>query len=89
MDTLAPVPKVQPDELRARVAQRIRDAAKRKGVALTHLADAAEVSRSGLWQILNGEVGASIDTLARLALVLGIDPGELSRPYRKPKSPPT
>jgi len=81
------VPKVQPEELRARVAQRIRDAAKKSGVPLTHLADAAGVSRAGLWQILNGEVGASIDTLAKLALALDIDPVELVKRYRKPRSP--
>lgn len=83
------MPQVQPEELRARVAQRIRDAAKKKGIPLTRLADEAGVSRAGLWVILNGESGASIDTLAKLALVLNIDPDELVRRYRKPRPEPS
>lgn len=80
------MPQVHPEQLRARVAQRIRDAAKRKGLPLTRLADDAGVSRAHLWTILNGDSGASIDFLAKLALVLNIDPDELVRRYRKPRS---
>ncbi|MCA9707433.1 MAG: helix-turn-helix transcriptional regulator [Myxococcales bacterium] len=81
------MPTVEPEELRARVAQRIRELAKRKGLALTRLADEAEVSRAHLWTILNGESAASIDFLAKLAKVLAVDPDELVRRHRKPRSP--
>ena len=86
MQIRSDVPQVQPEELRARVAQRIRDVAKRKGIALTRLADEAGVSRAGLWVVLNGESGVSIDFLAKLALALNVDPDELTRRYRKPRS---
>jgi len=79
------VPKVEPDELRARVAQRIREAAKRKGVALTRMADEAGVSRAHLWTILNGESAASLDFIAKIAMALNADPDELVRRYRKPR----
>ena len=81
------MPTVEPEELRARVAQRIRELAKRKGLPLTRLADEAEVSRAHLWTILNGESAVSIDFLAKLAKVLGVDPDELVRRYRKPRTP--
>jgi len=81
------VPKVEPDELRARVAQRIREAAKHKGVALTRMADEAGVSRVHLWTILNGESAASLDFIAKIAMALNADPDELVRRYRKPKVP--
>ncbi|MEX1366415.1 MAG: helix-turn-helix transcriptional regulator [Nannocystaceae bacterium] len=79
------MPRVEPEELRARVALRIRELAKKKGIALTRLADEAGVSRAHLWTILNGESGASIDFLAKLALVMNIDPADLVRRPRKPR----
>lgn len=79
-----------PDELRARVAQRIREVAKRKKITLTRLADEAGMSRSHLWIVLRGESAASLDVLAKLAAALDVDPSALVRPYRgKPPAPPT
>lgn len=82
------VPTVEPEELRARVAARIREVAKRKGIPLTHLADRADVSRAHLWTVLNGESAASLDFLAKVAKALGVDPDELVRRYRAPSRPP-
>ena len=79
------VPTVEPEELRARVAARIREVAKRKGIPLTRLADEADVSRAHLWTILNGEPAASLDFLAKIAKALGVDPDELVRRYRSPR----
>lgn len=74
---------VEPDELRARLAGRIRELAKRKKLRLTELADRAGVSRGHLWAVLGGEKAATIDYLCRIAKVLEVDPAEL---LRRPKS---
>ncbi|MEX1362173.1 MAG: helix-turn-helix transcriptional regulator [Nannocystaceae bacterium] len=74
------------EELRARVAKRIRELAQARRLPLTHLADEAGVSRAHLWTVLGGKNAASIDFLAKLAVVLGVDPDELVKRYRKPRS---
>lgn len=79
------MPTVEPEELRARVAARIREIAGRKGLPLTRLADQAEVSRAHLWGVLNGKSAASIDFLAKLARVLDVDPDELVKRPRTPR----
>jgi transcriptional regulator with XRE-family HTH domain len=79
---------VEPEALRARVAARIRELAKRRKLRLIDLADQAGVSRGYLWAILGGESSATLDYLCRLARVLQVDPLELVRPLRTPKSPP-
>jgi transcriptional regulator with XRE-family HTH domain len=73
------------DELRARVAERIRDAAKRRGIPIVVMADQAGVSRSTIWAVLAGRTPATTDTLAKLAAVLGVDPDVLVR--RSPRRP--
>jgi len=74
-----PRPIVTADELRARIAQRIREHAKRRGVPLSRLADDAGISRATIWAVLAGRVAATSDTLAKIAAVLGIDPDSLVR----------
>jgi transcriptional regulator with XRE-family HTH domain len=76
-----PVP-VTPDELHVRVVQRIREVARRKGLSVDALADAAEVSRSYLWKVLAGRFSPTIKTVAKIAGALEVDPLEL---FRKPK----
>ena len=83
------MPKVTPEELRDRLAQRIRDVAKRKGVTLTVLADRAGVSQAGFWLAMSGKSGPSIDFVAKVAAALDVDPDELVKRYRKPRSPAT
>ena len=80
-------PKVSPDELRARVATRIRAIAKRRGLPLSRLADDAGISRATMWAVLGGRTPATTDTLAKLAAVLGVDPIELLRGPPRPKAP--
>lgn len=75
---------MEPEELRARLAVRIRGLAKRRKLRLIDLADQAGVSRGYLWAVLGGENAASIDYLCRLANVLQVDPHELLRPDRVP-----
>lgn len=84
-DTLALVAfvAVEPDELRARIATRIRELAKRRKLTLSQLAADAGVSPAHLWALLGGGHAPSSDVLCKLAKVLQVDPSELVRRPRK------
>jgi transcriptional regulator with XRE-family HTH domain len=69
------------------VAARIRELAKRKGIALTRVAAQAGVSKGHLWNALGGESSMTLDFIARLAIALEVDPAELVKPPRKPRAP--
>jgi len=73
------VPQVPADELRDRLAQRIREVAKRKGITLTELANRAGVSQAGFWLAMGGKSSPSLD----------VDPRRSDQALPKPKSPPT
>lgn len=73
---------VDPEEVRARVAARIREVAKAKGVRVTNLAGIAGVSRAHLMEVLAGRASPSLDFLTRVANGLGVDPEAL---VRKPR----
>lgn len=77
------MPTVEPEELRARIGQRIRDQTKRRNLTFTDVAREAGVSRAHLYGIVNGRTSATSDTLAKIATALGVDPVTLVRPYRK------
>lgn len=77
---------VEADEFRARIAAKIREATKRRGMTLSKLAEEAGVSPAHLWAVLGGEKAPTSDTLVKLARVLRIDPGELTRRPRAPRS---
>lgn len=80
------MPQVPPEELRGRLAQRIREVAKRKGITLTELADRAGVSQASFWEAMSGRSGPSIDFVAKVAMALDVDPSALVKPERKPRS---
>lgn len=80
---------MEPDEIRARVAGRIREIAARRTMTLTTLAERAGVSRSHLYTVLDGERSATTDLLTKLASALRVDPIELMRPLRPKKKPAT
>ncbi len=88
LDSLLSVPRsaVSTDELRARIADRIRAHAERRGLALSRLADEAGIGRATLWAIIAGRSAVTCDTLAKLAAALGVDPAELVRAPRQPKA---
>ncbi|MEX1367778.1 MAG: helix-turn-helix transcriptional regulator [Nannocystaceae bacterium] len=78
---------IEPDELRARIGTRIRELAKRRRMTLSRLATESEVSPGHLWAVLRGEKAPTSDILAKFAAVLQVDPHELLRPPRKPRTP--
>lgn len=65
------------------LADNIQRLAKRRGIALAHLADRAGIGRTTLWRLLdvNGR-GASdprLSTMTALAVELGVHPADLLR----------
>ena len=74
---------MDPEEIRARVARRIRDLAARRKLTLNDLAEHAGVSRSHLHAVLAGERAATTDVLTKIATALRVDPHEILRPPRK------
>ena len=71
---------------RADVGSRLREARRSQHRTLREVADAAEVSESFLSQVERAKVSASIATLRRIAVALGITIGDLfdDRPARPP-----
>ncbi|MEX1361790.1 MAG: helix-turn-helix transcriptional regulator [Nannocystaceae bacterium] len=88
-DTVIPVPfaDIPPEVLRARIAERIREIAERRGIPLTQVADRGKVSRTHMWDVLAGRSAPTSDFLAKLANVLRVEPMEFMRPPRKPRAP--
>jgi transcriptional regulator with XRE-family HTH domain len=60
------------DELHRRVADRIRRVAGERGIALSHLADRASVSRTQLWYVLRGKSSPTLEWLQKIAAVLNV-----------------
>lgn len=62
------------------LARRLREVAKRKGLALSHVADRAGLARSYMWRLLDGSSSATLDALQRLADALEVEPISLLAP---------
>ena len=76
---------MEPQELRTVVARNIRGLAEARGTPLNSLADFAGVSRAQLYSVLAGEAAPTTDWLAKIALVLEIEPWKLLAPRTVPK----
>ena len=76
------------EEIRARVATRIRELAARRKLSLNRLADRAGLTHSLFYAVLAGERAATTDTLTKLAVALGVEPMEFLRPPRRTKAKP-
>lgn len=70
------------DELRARIAERVREQAARHRITLDRLAADAGVSRTALYNVTTGRGGVTIDTLLKLGQALDVDPVIFLRPYK-------
>ncbi|MEM9452570.1 MAG: helix-turn-helix transcriptional regulator [Myxococcota bacterium] len=68
------------DAIRARLADRIREACSARGLAVSRVAALAGVSRNHLFAVLAGSKAPTIDYLAKLAQVLELDPSALIGP---------
>ncbi len=72
------------DEVRWRIARRIRELARAKQVPLTHLADRAGVSRGHLWNVLRGTKQPTIGWLVKIGNALDVDVADLlARPAKR------
>jgi transcriptional regulator with XRE-family HTH domain len=68
------------DALQRRVVARIRELAKDRGIAVTHLPDRAGVARSHFWNVLRGTTSPTLRWIGQIAKALGVDASELFRP---------
>lgn len=65
------------DEVQRRLASRIREIAKKRGVPLAHLADRSGTSRSHLWNVLAGAKAPTLTWIVSIANALEVDVSEL------------
>jgi transcriptional regulator with XRE-family HTH domain len=56
------------------LARRLREIAKSKGIALSHIADRAGLARSYMWRLLDESSSATLDAVQRLADALEVEP---------------
>jgi len=68
------------DQYHQILAQRIRDLADAKGIALTYLADLSGRSRSHFWDIMGGRKSPTLKWLIGIAEALEVEPWELLVP---------
>jgi transcriptional regulator with XRE-family HTH domain len=71
------------DPVHARLAERIRDLADDRGLALSVLADLAGVSRSQLTRVLACRTSPTIEFLSKVSAALGVDVSALLTPPSK------
>lgn len=71
---------MDPEALRAVVAENIRAAARRKKVTINALADFATVSRAQMFNVLACTSSATTDWLAKVAEALEVEPWQLLAP---------
>ena len=65
------------DELHRRMVRRIKAAAKKRGMLLTHLPDRAAVSRSHFWDVLAGRKSPTLAWVSKIAAALEVDGSDL------------
>lgn len=75
------------EQVRARLASRLRELCERKGVSVADLARRADTARSFIHAVLNGTKSPTLDWLARIAEALGVDVQDLVKKPRKPRNP--
>jgi len=71
---------VEPSDLRKLVARNIRALARRRGLALTAVADFAGTARSQLFAVLATDSSPTLDWLAKIASALDVEPWQLLTP---------
>lgn len=65
------------DELHRRIARRIRERTRERGIVLSNLADFAGVSRAQLFRVLAGQSSPTVARLAQIAKALDVEPSDL------------
>lgn len=66
-------------KLRERLAKNVRALAEKRGIGLNALADDIGMSRGTIHYLVTSQTAVTIDTIARVAGGLGVDPSELLR----------
>src|SRR5690606_20708785 len=56
---------------------KVREVAEAKGMPMSHVSARAGISRSSMWEVMNGRASPTLDWVQRVAEVLDVDPLEL------------
>jgi hypothetical protein len=65
------------DAIHRRLAQNIRERAKARHIAVTHLPDRADVGRTSFFAVLKGQTSPTVRWLSKIAKALDCDPADL------------
>ncbi len=65
------------DALHRRIARRIREIAKERGILVSHVPDRAGVARGHFWHVLRGDASPTVEWLEKIARVLDVEVEEL------------
>jgi transcriptional regulator with XRE-family HTH domain len=68
--------------LRATLGRNVRKLRLSLGMTQSDLADRAEIRQALISDIERGETNATLDSVVRIAMALGIEPAELFKPRR-------
>jgi len=68
------------DELQQRMVNRIRELARKRGIAITHIPDRCGVGRSHFFEVMAGRASPTLEWVTKIAVVFEVDPGELLAP---------
>jgi transcriptional regulator with XRE-family HTH domain len=68
--------------LRATLGRNVRKLRLSLGMTQSDLADRAEIRRALISDLERGETNATLDTVVRIAMALGVEPAELFKPRR-------
>jgi DNA-binding phage protein len=60
------------DELQRRVVATIRDLARKRRIAMTHLPDRAGVARSNFWKVVKGTTSPTLRWITKIAKALDV-----------------
>lgn len=71
---------MEPAEIRALIARRIRELASERGITMLALADFAGINRRALHRVLACEESITVDRLAKIAEALSVHPKQLLEP---------
>lgn len=68
--------------LRSTLGRNVRKLRLSLGMTQSDLADRAEIRRALISDLERGETNATLDTVVRIAMALGVEPAELFKPRR-------
>lgn len=65
------------DVLQQRLVSRIRELARKRRIAITHIPDRCGLGRSHFFEVMAGRASPTLEWVTKIAVVFEVDPGEL------------